>query len=108
VAKGAKYPTLILAMVKRGGLWKANKAVGYIVAWGICRDALGHDPSWNEYMDYWGQSRSTTARESGAFFACVPEGVRMADVWATLDGVDLSAGRDVVAAQVMSSPWMLS
>jgi len=80
------HETLMFQMVRLGGgglkgIRKATKACAYVAAWGIVCRSCGHDPDWNEYSDYWGQSRATTGREVQAFRECVPEGVTVAQVW---------------------------
>ena len=100
-----EYETVVMAMVKRGGMWKATKAVGYVVAWSLCAREIGHPPTWAEYTGYWGQSESTTAREVRAFIACVPEGVKVGDVWESVRQWADSDDREQLTAQVMSAPW---
>jgi hypothetical protein len=71
---------LVVVMVRNGGLRRAIKACGYVAAWGIAEQALGHDPTWQEYEDYWKCSNSTHARESRALRACVGD-VSVSELW---------------------------
>lgn len=98
--------SVAVAMVRRGGLRRAIKACGFVVAWGIVANELGRTPKLAEYTAYWKQSESTTTREARALSACVPEGVNVEDVWRS---VELHAtSRQEQVAELMGAPWVLS
>jgi hypothetical protein len=95
--------SVVVAMVRRGGLRRAIKACGFVVAWGIVANELGRTPKLYEYTAYWKQSQSTTTREVRSFSACVPEGVTVEDVWRS---VDLrSTSRQEQVAELLGAPW---
>lgn len=95
---------LVVWMVKRGGLRRAMKAAGYLAAWGIAAEELGHDPSWSDYESYWNCSQSTHARESRAFRACFAE-LTVADVWHQLRPRVDTSDLDDATASVLAARW---
>ncbi len=102
-----KAEPMVVVMVRNGGLRRAIKAAGYLAAWGIAAQELGHDPTWPEYEAYWNVSFSTHARESKAFRACFGD-VSVSEAWhrmaAKVANDDLSAA----TAEVMAAPWAWS
>lgn len=98
---------LIVIMIRNGGLRRTMKALGYITSWGVVRDDIGHDPTWEEYKTYWKQSQSTTAREVNAFRRCLP-GVKVAEVWERLEANVAKRSlddRDEMVGLLSILPW---
>jgi hypothetical protein len=51
---------------------KALTAMAWAFAWGVTREAIGHDPSADDVADWWFQSRRTAFRNQSAFKAAFP------------------------------------
>lgn len=105
--KGKAMPQsepLVVWMVRQGGMWKALKAAGYIAAFGIAAQELGHDPSWAEYEEYWHTSFSSHARESKAFKAIFGE-LTPGEVWHRLSAQVGTEDLDQVQAAVLAAQW---
>lgn len=89
-----------------GGLRAAMKAAGYLVAWGIVADALGHDPTWVEYRTYWKQSESTTAREVRAFKRCFGADAKVGEVWRRVSSSLSVDDRGQAVGELMAARWV--
>lgn len=99
----SQYPTVAEVMIRRGGLRNMFKAMTYVASWSIARDAIGHDPTWREYGEFWKQSEGKTRKEVVAFRACVPEGVTVAQL---LDSArPAGSDREAVLGELMASRW---
>jgi len=99
--------TVMMAFYGRSrSLRKTIRACTYVCAWGVVKMDLGHAPTWEEYWTWWGQSPSTTARDVRAFTACVPDGVKVGDVWGLLEpSVTEKLDRDALVPLLSSTPW---
>jgi hypothetical protein len=64
-------PLLELA-AKRVGLRKAMKVLSFMVAWDHARDRLGHEPTIEEYSDWWKESPATAYRHQALFRQAFP------------------------------------
>lgn len=42
---------------RTGSMLKAARVVGFVIAWRAVRDDLGHEPTVDEYWQWWGVSR---------------------------------------------------
>jgi hypothetical protein len=69
----ARRKTLFELMVKRVGIRKTRKVMGFMVAWAIVEQSVGAEPSIEEYAAWWKQSAATTFREQALFRECFPE-----------------------------------
>lgn len=56
-----------------GSLRTAAKISAYIVAWGVARRELGHDPTVEEYAELWRENVRTAYREQAAFREAFPQ-----------------------------------
>jgi hypothetical protein len=65
-------PTWIEVGVQNGGFRQTIKALGWAYAWAVAREAIGHDPSVEEFADWWNYPVRTAFRDQAAFRACYP------------------------------------
>jgi len=65
-------PTLAAAAASRVGTLSAGRVIGFMVSWSICRDALGHSPSIEEYTEFWGEHERTVYRHQARFREAFP------------------------------------
>ncbi len=73
VAKGqANGEPLLRLAAERVGLRKAFRVLSYMVAWDMAREAIGHDPTTEEYGEHWRESRSTAFRDAHLFREAFP------------------------------------
>jgi hypothetical protein len=60
--------TLIeIAYARTGSMLRAARVVAFIQAWGVTRRELGRTPTMDEYVDFWGEGRSTAYKHLGEF-----------------------------------------
>jgi hypothetical protein len=65
-------PTLLMIAQRRVGLRKSLQVMTYMVSWRICADDLAHEPTAEEYADWWKVSRRTAYREQALFREAFP------------------------------------
>jgi hypothetical protein len=58
--------------VDRVGQRKTPRVLSFILQWQIARDALGHDPTIEEYAAWWKESRATAYRHLSLFREAFP------------------------------------
>lgn len=68
----ANCTLLELALLQTRSHLKAARLAAYVIAWGRCRADLGHDPTTEEYAEWWGQSVRTAYRELALFREAFP------------------------------------
>ena len=97
--------TLFGQMVEAGGLRAASRALGYLGAWAMTSNKLGHPASVDEFVLEWRSSRATTYREREALEKSLPDGwtiQRMLDfVWANRRSLGVALGGVERGASVM-------
>jgi hypothetical protein len=54
------------------GLRRGLRALGFMVAWDMCREALGHEPDVQEYAAWWKEATSTAYRDMALFKEAFP------------------------------------
>lgn len=67
-----KSPSLLRIAASRVGPLKGSRVLAYMIAWDMVRQELGHEPTPEEYGEWWKQSRATSFREQAAFRECFP------------------------------------
>ena len=55
--------------IRAHGLTNVTRALAFTAAWSIAAESLGHEPTLQEYQEWWNASRRTTFREQAAFRA---------------------------------------
>ena len=68
----ARTPTWLQVAVTNAGVFKAATAITWAWIGGITRADLGHDPSVEEVVDWWGASVRTCYRDLAAFRKAFP------------------------------------
>lgn len=53
--------------VRAHGMSTVMRALGFVAAWVLVAERLGHAPTLDEYRDWWQASERTTFREQAAF-----------------------------------------
>ncbi len=64
--------TLLEIATRRVGLYKATKALAVMVQWQVAREDLGHEPTTQEYRDWWKVSTATAYRDLARFREAFP------------------------------------
>lgn len=68
----AKRPSLLEVAVRRVGPLKGARVLAFMVAWDVVRRELGHEPTLDEYAEWWRVSKRTAFREQAQFRKCFP------------------------------------
>lgn len=53
--------------VKAHGMSNVMRALGFVACWSLVAEQLGHEPTLDEYREWWAASERTTYREQSAF-----------------------------------------
>lgn len=64
--------TLLEVAVARVGGLRGGRVIAFMVAWDVSTRDLGHDPTVEEYAEWWKVSRSTAYRELRFFRQAFP------------------------------------
>jgi hypothetical protein len=67
-----RKPTLLEVAVRRVGALKGARVLSFMVAWDVVRQELGHEPSIEEYAEWWRVSERTAWREQARFRESFP------------------------------------
>lgn len=73
--------SLLEYAIAKGGFRNGNKAMTYIVQWGICREFLEHDPEIEEYAEWWKVSLATAYRDQQYFRQVFEQHETPAAIW---------------------------
>lgn len=73
--------TLMLYLVSNVGMRKAIKIASFVVAWGKATNALGGEPNFREYTEFWKQSEDRTYKELRLFHEVWPKDRTPKRVW---------------------------
>jgi hypothetical protein len=80
VFAGVPLP-LLQFLVSKVGLRKAIYVGALIVAWGRTSESLGHEPTVQEYTDFWGHSVAESYRQLVDFHRVWPDDKTPQRVW---------------------------
>jgi hypothetical protein len=64
---------LEIAYLRHGSMLKAARVVAFVIGWGVVRQELGHEPTVDEYADWWKEGRSTAYRHRDEFRHVFPQ-----------------------------------
>ncbi len=90
MARDARPQTLLEHARQRVGCRNALRVMTYMVAWQIAREDIGHEPTAEQYGQWWKESPATAYREQALFRRAFPNESnparlldRTAPAWAT-------------------------
>jgi hypothetical protein len=64
---------LELAYLRQGSMLKAARVAAFVTGWGVVRRELGHEPSVDEYAEWWKEHRATAYRHLAEFRVVFPQ-----------------------------------
>lgn len=62
-----------VAYARTGSVVKAANVISFMVAWDICRQSLGHEPTVAEYSEWWRQTERGSYKELARFREVFPD-----------------------------------
>lgn len=87
----ARSPSVLEVCLARGGMMKGTRVATYIVQWSMCGHDLGREPGMEEFVQWWGEPRSTVYRQQQEFREVFPE-------WSTPEPFAREVGRRLDAS----------
>jgi hypothetical protein len=67
-----KPGTLLELAIARVGVLRGSRVLAYMIQWDVVRRELGHEPTREEFSDWWQQSERTTYRDQALFKEAFP------------------------------------
>jgi hypothetical protein len=64
--------TLLEVAMAQVGMRRGARVIAFMIAWNVVRRELGHEPTIEEYGDWWKVSRATAFREQQMFREAFP------------------------------------
>jgi hypothetical protein len=95
MTKKVEPVTVFDVAIRNGGFHRACKAVFFVMSWGMAADALGCEPTIEEYAEWWHRSYSTAYRQQVNFRLCLPNEKTPQAMW-------VLASKRYTAAQLQS------
>lgn len=94
--------SLMVYLVSKAGMRKAVKIATFVVAWGKATEALGVEPNFREYSEFWRQSQDQTYKELRVFHEVWPKDRTPKRVWDWCRDQVEAEDRDVAVAQALT------
>jgi len=74
-------PELVQFLTSRAGIKRSFKVLEFLVLWGIVADALDHEPTKEDFMEYWDESRANYYRRLLLWHGVWPDDETPQRVW---------------------------